>query len=75
MKLKPGGGVPTGTADVFFCKEGFYGWLELKISAKAKAQLGQEPFIFKMHEWSWAKFVYPENWEEIKLELDDLLSD
>jgi Holliday junction resolvase len=75
MKLKPGGGVPTGTADIFACKEGLYLFVEVKASKNAKVQLGQEPFIKKMHDWSWAKFIYPENWSEIKLELDSLLSD
>lgn len=70
MKLKPGFGVPAGTADIFFCKEGFYGWLEVKASKKAKKQPGQEAFIAKMAAWSYARFVYPENWEEIKAEID-----
>ena len=75
MKLKPGGGVPAGTADIFFCKEGFYGFIECKATKNSKVQLGQEPFISKMCAWSWAKFVYPENWQEIKIELDNLLAD
>jgi len=73
MKVKPGGGVPTATADIFFCKGKFYGWIEVKRSAKAKIRLGQKPFIDKMNDWSWAKFVYPENWEVVKSELDSLL--
>lgn len=69
MKLKPGFGVPAGTADIFFCKEGFYGWLEVKTSKNAKRQPGQERFIAKMAEWSFARFVWPENWPEIREEL------
>lgn len=75
MKLKPGGGVPTGTSDIFFCKEGFYGFIEVKASKNAKVQLGQEPFIQKMNDWSYGRFCYPENWVEVKSELDNLLAD
>ena len=75
MKVKPGLGIPTGTADIFFCKEGFYGWMEVKAAKNSKKQPGQEQFVKKMDGWSWAKFVYPENWSEVKLELDRLLAD
>jgi len=64
---------PTGTADVFFCYEGFYGWLECKQSKTSKFQPLQKEFITKMNDWSWAKVVYPSNWEEIKYELERLL--
>lgn len=68
-----GAGVPSGTADVFFCIEGFYGFIEVKASAQAPFQPLQEPFLAKMNNWSWAKAVYPENWEETKQELLKLL--
>lgn len=73
MKTKPGLGTPTGTADIFFCKEGFYGWLEVKGSAKSKRQPGQEMFIAKMDGWSFARFVHPDNWAEIQAELEPML--
>lgn len=69
MKVKPGFGVPNGTADVFFCKEGFYGWLEVKAAKSAKKQLGQERFIEKMAAWSFGRFVWPENWPEVREEI------
>ena len=75
FKVQSGPGVPTGTPDVFFCKEGFYGFAEIKASAKSKFQPLQKERIAKLHDWSWAKVVYPENWSEIKLELDNLLTD
>lgn len=66
-------GVPAGTADLSFYCEGFYGFIEVKSSAKAKVQPLQREFIEKMNEWSWAKFVYPENWEEVKAEIAGML--
>lgn len=68
-----GAGVPVGTSDVFFCVEGFYGFIEVKASKKAKFQPLQKEFIDKMIEWSWAKAVYPENWPETKVELEKML--
>lgn len=73
MKTHPGLGTPTGVADIFFCKEGFYGWLEAKGSARAKKQPGQERFVEKMDEWSFARFVHPDNWEQVKAELEPML--
>lgn len=74
MKTTPGGGVPTGTADIFFCKEGFYGWIEVKKAKNATHQPGQDAFIAKMDDWSWARFANPSNWGEIKDELEEMLS-
>lgn len=73
MKLTPIMGIPKGTSDVFFCKEGFYGFLECKKSKNASRQPGQEQFVKKMDEWSYAKVVYPENWEEVSKELEQML--
>jgi Holliday junction resolvase len=68
-----GSGVPTGTSDIFFCIEGFYGFIEVKRSEKAPFQPLQEPFLEKINEWSWAKAVWPENWLEVKYELEGIL--
>ncbi len=74
MKVQAGPGVPNGTADVFFCKEGFYGWLECKQSKSSKKQPGQEAFVEKMDGWSYAKFVWPgKRWDEVKAELSEML--
>lgn len=73
MKVQAGPGVPAGTADVFFCKEGFYGWLECKASKTAKKQPHQPEFIKKMDEWSYARFVWPENWAKVQKELGGML--
>lgn len=73
MKTHPGLGTPTGTSDIFFCKEGFYGWLECKASAKAPFRPLQREFIEKMDAWSFARAVYPENLDEVIAELDRIL--
>lgn len=66
-------GVPQGTPDVFFCKEGFYGFAEVKANKKSKYQPLQKERIAKLMDWSWAKVVYPENWEDIREELEGIL--
>ena len=68
-----GAGVPTGTSDVFFCFEGFYGFIEVKVSEKAPFRPLQKEFLKKMDDWSWAKAVYPNNWGEVKQELEQML--
>lgn len=72
--MKPGGsGVPTGTSDIFFCLEGFYGFIEVKKSKKANFQPLQPEFLDKMNEWSWARACWPENWPEVQAELEAML--
>ena len=66
-------GVPTGTPDLFFCKEGFYGFIEVKASKTARFQPLQKERIAIFDKWSWAKAVYPTNWPEVKKELDIIL--
>lgn len=73
MKVTPVPGVPTGTADVFFCREGFYGWLECKATKTSKRQPGQPQFIAKMDDWSYARFVHNGNLEEVLKELEEIL--
>ncbi len=73
MKIQASPGVPQGTADIFFCKDGFYGFLEVKASKSAKKQPHQAEFIEKMDEWSFARFVWPENWPKVKFLLESML--
>lgn len=73
MKTRPGMGTPVGTADIFFCKEGFYGWIEVKSGIKAPFRTFQQEFIKKMDDWSYARTVYPENWDSIRSELSGIL--
>lgn len=74
MKVPSGPGVPVGTPDVFFCIDGFYGFVEVKASKTAKFQPLQKERVEKLNEWSWAKVVYPSIWDEVKQELDSLLA-
>lgn len=68
-------GVPTGCPDIVFFKEGFYGFAEVKASKKSPFQPLQKETLKKLDDWSWAKAVYPENWEDIKKELVVILHD
>lgn len=61
------------TPDVLFLKEGFWGAIECKASARAKFQPGQKEMVEKLDGWSYAKVAWPENWPEIKKELDVIL--
>jgi len=74
LKLTPGvAGIPVGVSDRVFFKEGFYGFFELKKNAKAPFRPLQKEFLEKMDNWSYAKAIYPENWEETRKELDCML--
>lgn len=68
-------GVPTGCPDLVFFKEGFYGFIEVKSSKKASFQPLQKETVQKFDAWSWARIVYPENWEETQIELAIILKD
>lgn len=69
IKTQPGPGVPVGCPDIIFMKEGFWGGLEVKASRTSKYQPLQKKTIDMLNEMSWCKVVYPENWDDIKLEL------
>lgn len=59
--------------DVIFLKEGFWGAIECKKSKTAKYRPGQKETVAKLDEMSWARVAYPENWDEIKRELEEIL--
>ena len=67
-------GVPVGTPDLSFYKEGFYGFLEVKASKSSKFQPLQKETLQKLDDWSWAKAVHPDNWPEIREELATILA-
>lgn len=73
LKYQQNATTRVGVADVFFCKEGFYGFLECKKSKNAPLRPGQKQFIDKMNEWSYGAIIYPENFEKIKKELGEIL--
>lgn len=57
---------------VFFVKEGFWGVIVWEKSSKARTE-NKMAFVKKMDDWSWAKVVYPENWSEVRKELEEML--
>lgn len=73
IKTKPGVGIPKGCPDVIFMLEGFWGAIECKTSRTATYQALQEETLEKFNEWSWAEAVYPENWQEVRAELEAIL--
>lgn len=72
-KLEQNATTSASRPDILFLKEGFWGAIEVKKSAKARFQPGQKQMIKKLNEWSWCKAVWPDNFEDIKNELLDLL--
>jgi len=73
IKIKPGPGVGVGIPDLFFCKEGFYGFVECKASLKSKFQPLQKERIKQLDDWSWCKVVHSGNIDEVILQLEKLL--
>lgn len=62
-------GVPLGCPDIFFCKGTFYGFIEVKPKKGASFRPLQKETVAKLDEWSWARTVYPENWETTQKDL------
>ena len=73
LKTHPGLGTPTGTPDILFMKEGFWGAIECKASKTAKWQPLQKETLDKMNAWSYGRAAYPANVDEIIAELDIIL--
>lgn len=73
LNIQPVVGIPTGCPDVIFLKEGFWGALELKATEKSHKQPLQAETVKKLDDWSYCKFVYPANWDEIRNELTAML--
>lgn len=73
IKTKPGPGVPDGCPDIIALCGGLWIAIEVKASEKTKFQPLQEITIEKLNNESWAKVVYPENWQEVKAELEMML--
>lgn len=72
-KNKQDATTPIGRPDVVFFKEGFWGWAEMKKAKNAKKRPGQDENVKWAKENSWGEFVYPENYEAIKKELEVIL--
>lgn len=62
-----------GTPDLLFFAQGFYGALEVKAHKNSKKQPLQQENIDWFNENSYGRFVYKENWPEVKAELEQML--
>lgn len=73
IKTKPGPGVPVGCPDVIFLCGAIWGALECKASETARYQPLQKQTLEMLDGWSYARALYPENYDEIIAELDAML--
>lgn len=73
LKYQQNATTRAGIPDIIFLKEGFWGAIEVKKSKTSKFRPGQKEMVAKMNEMSWAKAVYPENFDETKKELETIL--
>lgn len=73
IKTKPGPGTPVGCPDVIALYEGFWAAFEVKARKTAKFQPLQKDTIAKFENWSFARVIYPENYDEVIGALDKLL--
>ena len=73
LKYQQNATTRSGIPDLIFLKDGFWGALEVKRSKNAPFRPGQKEMVKKMDEMSWARAVYPENWSDIKSELEEIL--
>lgn len=73
IKTKPGPGTPAGCPDVLALCEGFWAAFEVKASAKAPFQPLQKETMEKLEGWSFARVVYPENFDEVIADLEQIL--
>jgi len=67
-------GVPCGCPDLIALKNGYYVALEIKASKNAHKQPLQQYTIDLLAKDGYAWFVYPENWQSIKAELEDVFA-
>lgn len=63
-----------GIPDLLVLHNNQWAALEVKQSAKAKHQPNQDYYVDKMDAMSYARFVYPENKDEVMKELKDKFS-
>lgn len=73
--IKTGGpGTPNGCPDVIALLDGG-GWLalEVKASPRAKFQPLQKATIKKLNDMYFSMAVWPENWDEVKAEIEQVI--
>lgn len=70
IKTRPGMGTPVGCPDIFFVYGKRWGVIEVKSSAGAHFQPGQEATLERLRDWNPTVYVVnPENWDIIKAQL------
>lgn len=74
IKTQPGPGTPVGCPDILALLDGG-GWfaLEVKEAEKSKFQPLQKETISKLNDMYYSTVVYPENWNDIKKQLECML--
>lgn len=74
IKMAAMPGIPTGIPDVLFLRRGGgWGFIEVKASPTARFQPLQKEWLAKLDDMCWARVAYPENWDAVKLEIDNMV--
>ena len=73
LKYQQNATTRAGVPDIIGLKDGFWFALEVKRSRNAPFRPGQKEMIEKMDGMSFARVVYPENYEKVMAELEDML--
>lgn len=63
------------TPDIAWFYKSRYGFLEVKRAQDASFRPGQKEMVSKLDKWSYARVVFPENFDTIKIEIDRIISD
>lgn len=83
MVLQPQAGIPTGTPDIIALLDGG-GWIALEVkpsnpykrdgtAKKGAFQPLQQKTVAKLNDMYFARVVWPDNWSEVRTELEQLL--
>ena len=70
IKNTPGAGTPVGCPDIIALIEGAWLALEIKSDIESPYQPLQKATIDKLSDWSLCKMICPQNWSDIKQELE-----
>ena len=62
------------TPDIVWFYKSRYGFLEVKRAQNASFRPGQKEMVAKLNKWSYARVVFPENFNIIKIEIDRIIS-
>lgn len=62
------------TPDIVWFYKRRYGFLEVKRARNASFRPGQEEMVARLDKWSYARVVFPENFDTIKAEIDEIIA-